>query len=247
MENALYSDPDLIAVYDAANAGREDFAFYLSRLPEVRQRVLDIGCGTGRFARDLAALGHDVCAVDPAPGMVAYARAQPSAEAIEWITGSCCAVPKTRRFDFAFMTGHAFQCLKADADIIDLFQQVAERLAEDGVFYVESRNPAVRAWDRWRPAFAPPPIALKGGRHVRVVHDVWSEEGEMVCFSETYHFAPEVRRLESRSCLRFACKDNLLELAAAAGLRMQYLFGDWDGGAFDAERSPEIIMGLMPA
>src|SRR4029077_8269883 len=35
----------------------------------------DIGCGEGRVARDLKALGHNVVAVDVSPTMVAFAKA----------------------------------------------------------------------------------------------------------------------------------------------------------------------------
>ena len=150
-ENSLYSDPALIAVYDALNAEREDYDFYLSQLPNVPQRILDIGCGTGQFALELAARGHDVCAADPAPGMVAHAREKPGAEVVERYVGRCCVVPKSRPFDFIFMTGHAFQCLLSDQDILRLYTDVAERLAPDGVFFAESRNPAVKAWERWCP------------------------------------------------------------------------------------------------
>jgi SAM-dependent methyltransferase len=37
-------------------------------------RTLDLGCGEGRLARDLARLGHDVVAVDQSPTMLAAAR-----------------------------------------------------------------------------------------------------------------------------------------------------------------------------
>lgn len=39
-------------------------------------RVLDAGCGTGRTAAHLHALGHDVLGVDADPAMVAQARAE---------------------------------------------------------------------------------------------------------------------------------------------------------------------------
>jgi len=50
----LYTDPRLVAVYDGINAGDRDFTFYASRIGTARQRILDLGCGTGTFARRLA-------------------------------------------------------------------------------------------------------------------------------------------------------------------------------------------------
>jgi ubiquinone/menaquinone biosynthesis C-methylase UbiE len=54
---------------------------FLELLPPPGRRTLDVGCGEGRLARDLKALGHRVVAVDASPSMVAYAReADPEGE-----------------------------------------------------------------------------------------------------------------------------------------------------------------------
>ena len=45
------------------------------------ERVLDIACGNGQFARKLASLGCEVVAVDAAPGMIENARRRTSADA----------------------------------------------------------------------------------------------------------------------------------------------------------------------
>lgn len=47
---------------------------FLELVPAPSGRTLDVGCGEGRLARDLSALGHDVAAVDASPTMVAAAR-----------------------------------------------------------------------------------------------------------------------------------------------------------------------------
>jgi SAM-dependent methyltransferase len=47
---------------------------FLELVPPPRGRTLDIGCGEGRLARDLAAIGHDVAGVDASPTMLAAAR-----------------------------------------------------------------------------------------------------------------------------------------------------------------------------
>jgi SAM-dependent methyltransferase len=47
---------------------------FLELLPPPGRRTLDVGCGEGRLARDLCALGHSIVAVDAAPSMVRHAR-----------------------------------------------------------------------------------------------------------------------------------------------------------------------------
>lgn len=48
-------------------------------------RLLDVGCGTGRFAVFAAArTGARVWGIDPSPGMLAQARARPGARGVGW-------------------------------------------------------------------------------------------------------------------------------------------------------------------
>ncbi|MEV0227610.1 class I SAM-dependent methyltransferase [Streptomyces sp. NPDC050704] len=46
----------------------------LRRLPRHGLTALDVGCGTGRFARRVAALGYEVDAVDPSAEVIAVAE-----------------------------------------------------------------------------------------------------------------------------------------------------------------------------
>jgi SAM-dependent methyltransferase len=48
---------------------------FFALLPPPGRLTIDIGCGEGRVARDLKALGHNVVAVDVSPTMVEYAKA----------------------------------------------------------------------------------------------------------------------------------------------------------------------------
>jgi 2-polyprenyl-3-methyl-5-hydroxy-6-metoxy-1,4-benzoquinol methylase len=46
------------------------------------KKVLDVGCGTGRFAVDLAACGHDVTALDYTPDAIVMARQKAEARGV---------------------------------------------------------------------------------------------------------------------------------------------------------------------
>lgn len=112
--DALYKNPDLVAIYDALNASRLDFGFYQTKLPNPPARILDIGCGTGSFACDLAAKGYSVTGVDPASAMIDAAVSKASHAPVDWIVGQVSDVPREPLYDSALMTGHAFQCLLDD-------------------------------------------------------------------------------------------------------------------------------------
>lgn len=56
---------------------------FFALLPPPGRSTIDIGCGEGRVARDLKALGHNVVAVDVSPTMVEFAKAaDPSMEVL---------------------------------------------------------------------------------------------------------------------------------------------------------------------
>jgi SAM-dependent methyltransferase len=63
--------------------------------------ILDLGCGPGRIAGPLAALGHPVTGVDDGPGMVAALPAN-----VEGIVADARTVRLGRRFDAVLLASH---------------------------------------------------------------------------------------------------------------------------------------------
>lgn len=240
----LYREERLVEAYDALNASREDFDFYRARLPDPPCRLLDIGCGTGSFALERASEGYAVTGVDPAPEMIAAAQAKPGSETVRWVTGLVSDLDEALRFEAAVMTGHAFQCLLDDEQVLALFRGVSSRLTREGSFWFETRNPLAKAWQRWTPENVKPPTTLEDGGAVQVTRDVESFDGEVLTLSETYVFGESDTVFTSRSQLRFMPLASIERLAAIAGLRIRTVAGDWGGRPFD-ESSPEIIVQLM--
>jgi ubiquinone/menaquinone biosynthesis C-methylase UbiE len=74
-----YTDEAQVRQYDERMGGFRDFAAENARALEALsvqpgRRVLDIGCGTGRFALAAAAAGAEVVALDISEPMLGYAR-----------------------------------------------------------------------------------------------------------------------------------------------------------------------------
>ena len=101
--------------------------FFDSIVPPPRRRTLEVGCGEGRVARDLAARGHRVTAVDTAYTLLHHAREAGSAG--EWSVADGASLPFPDR---CFDTVVAYNALQVVADMAGTVQEVARVLVPGG-------------------------------------------------------------------------------------------------------------------
>jgi SAM-dependent methyltransferase len=252
MPCASYTDPRLAAVYDTLNPPAEDTAFYLdfagTAPPAPRKTILDMGCGTGRLACDLAARGHRVTGADPAPAMLEIARARPGGDRITWIETDAAGLAVDTRFDLAIMTGHVFQVFLQDRDVRAALGTLRRHLAPGGRLAFETRNPAVRDWESWRPAETRVALQVPGLGAVEVHYDIRAVEGDLVTFETHFRFAPDDAPgdppgdvVVAPHTLRFMSRDELAAFLAEAGFADVAWYGDWDHSPV-TPASPEIIV-----
>jgi SAM-dependent methyltransferase len=98
--------------------------------------ILDLGCGPGRIAVPLAALGHPVTGVDDGAGMIA---ALPPT--VEGILGDARAIRLGRRFDAVLLTSHL---VNAPEDGPAFAATAAVHVGDDGVVIGQTYPPG---WD----------------------------------------------------------------------------------------------------
>ncbi len=239
MIELLYSDPALVSIYDALNAGGEDFRFYEAMIGSVPLRVVDLGCGTGRFAAAMAAKGHEVVGVDPAPRMLDVARTRPGGQAVRWVQGDASALPGKAELDVVVMTGHAFQCLLSNAAVSSTLAAIRAALAPGGRLMFESRNPLDRPWRRWTPDASLRTAPDCDGNTASARHTVTCVRGEFVTFVTDYDLP--AGRLSSQSTLRFLPKEAIDHHLREQGFLDISYYGDWSGSTF-ANSSREIVV-----
>ncbi|MGL4582022.1 MAG: class I SAM-dependent methyltransferase, partial [Flavobacterium sp.] len=92
--------------YDYDNERTSDYDQYLAIADKV-ERVLDLGCGTGRLAVELAKQGKQVVGVEFASAMLDVARRRSSL--VEWIQGDARSIRLDQKFDLIILSGHVFQ------------------------------------------------------------------------------------------------------------------------------------------
>ena len=240
MVDRAFSDAGLARLYDVLHpwGSRGDFEFYLP-LVMAAEAVLDVGCGTGALLHGARDAGHTgrLCGLDPADAMLARARRRPD---IEWVLGDLASVAWDREFDLVVMTGHAFQVLLEDDELREALRTVRCALADDGRFVFETRNPLVRAWERWTPDHAVE-ATDPAGVVVRMADQVETPVvGDRVRFTTTFTSAAWDGPRVSRSTLRFLDAGSLSAFVSGAGLVIEEWFGDWDRAPL-TDTSPEII------
>jgi len=238
--DAIFDDYAFAALYDDFNGWGPGDEFYLAMARAIGGRVLDLGCGTGMLACRMAAEGLSVVGADPADGMLRVARSRPGAERVQWVHSDGQSLRLPDRFDFIYMTGHAFQALLTDDDAVAVLKTMAHHLSSDGRVAFDTRNPLRREWESWTPENARVVDTRDHGR-VEESHDTREEPGtDIVAITHRYRFLDRGTEKVGHSRIRFIGRDHLAGLLTQAGLKPTAWYGDWDRTAFSPQNK-EII------
>ncbi len=235
-----YTDPRLASLYDAENAGRDDTDFYLLLAAELGARsIVDLGCGTGVLACELAAKGADVRGVDPAVAMLDIARSRPGSDRVAWVLGDASSLAADTA-DLVLMTGHVAQVFLDDADWRDVLAQVFRALVPGGHLAFETRNPGARAWERWTQERTTASYWLPDGTAFSSWIEVTEVADGLVSMEGHNVFAATAEDVVVKSTLRFRTQDQVEAALREAGFTVTSVWGDWDRNAV-SPLSPELI------
>ncbi len=208
--------------------------------------VLDVGRGTGTRLARAREVGHTgrLVGVDPAPGMLAVARAK--TDRVDWVYGDAQTLDLGERFALITMTGHAFQVLLDDASVLAALRAFHRHLLPVGLLAFETRNPAARAWETWVAAQSQGRIEGPDGAPYDVWVDLRSTSGDLVTFDAVTRSVRSGWERTSTSTLRFLDQDRLGRLLTDAGFEVENWFGDWDRSPVGSGH-PELIVLARPA
>lgn len=234
-----FRDPRLVDVYDVLCPWSRDDEFFLSLLGDPARpggsRVLDLGCGTGRLTLAMAALGHRVTGVDPAPASLDRARSKPGADRVTWVEGTSALLtatgPDVAAFDIALMTSHVAQFLLDDAEWDGALHDLARALVPGGQLVFDTRDPADRAWEQWNPVDSRQHVTLPDGRGL----EHWTETTDVrrtgrggALVTGTHHYAFDTgQRREADATMRWRTEAELRSSLAEAGFAVESVFGGW--------------------
>jgi SAM-dependent methyltransferase len=184
--------------------------------------VMDAGCGTGRYAIELARQGFEVTGVDRSAELVAAAlqRARAARTAVRFVVMDLGGWRSAARFDAALCRG-VLNDLLTDAERRSALAALAASLRSGGVLVVD-----VREWDasaaryRSKPVYERTADSPRGRVSFRSETQVWEPQRSLVV-RERYGLegADGHTRQECTFVMRCWTADELQRLAAEAGFR----------------------------
>ncbi|WP_456823229.1 class I SAM-dependent methyltransferase [Cellulomonas sp. P5_E12] len=212
--------PRLAQLYDPLDTDRSDLDAYVAIADELGARsVLDVGCGTGVLALQLAARGLEVVGLDPARASLDVARAKPGADEVRWLQGDATALPPLQ-VDLATMTGNVAQVFVTDEEWAATLAGVRAALTPGGHLVFETRIPERQAWREWTRAATFEANDVEGVGRVETWVDVTEVVGDTVTFRAYYAFESDGAVLTSDSTLRFRDRRTVERSLEAAGFKV---------------------------
>lgn len=208
-------------------------------------RVLEVGAGTGRVTRILAAGAGSVTALDISRELLRRAMARTgSGGRILPVVGDIRSVRFSCGFDLVAAASDPFVHLVEDADRDRAFRNVARHLARDGRFVLDALwlPPA-------REAAAASPGGWSGERRVAThrgalwIEERWRCDPDARRCAVRYRCEPEGEpAVEAGFRGRYWSPADLRATLERAGMRARAMWGDFARVPFDPEHSPHLVV-----
>ena len=187
-------------------------------------RVLDVPCGTGRHAVELAGRGYAIVGVDASAEALGIARGRAGAAPVRWLRREMTRLGRMGRLDGAYCLGNSFGYLPP-ADMPAFVRGVGRALRPGAAFAVQTGMAA----ESVLPSLEPGESVQIGDLVMRLRHRYLAE----VSCLETRFTWTRGRRRESRTGFHWIyTAGEIRRMLEAAGLRVEALLGGLDGTPF---------------
>ena len=249
------------AFYDAEYAEqemlRQDYGFFLKHVEG--EDVLEIGCGTGRAAVELAAAGRRVVGFDVDAKMLKLAAAKRdaaglSAEQLALIKADATGdkwpakLPKGRLYDAACCFFNTFLAFARPADQEACLRGTHQILKPGGRLFLDVFNPdlaMIAASIGGADDLEPTLFTLPDGRSVLRTTSLYADltrQVQHVGFAYEWFEKGRKKRADRSFDMTWITPRELERLLRLCGFRVEQVWGDYDGSDLDDDSPRQIVL-----
>ncbi len=204
-------------------------------------RILDLCCGQGRHAVELAKRGFRVAGIDLSEYLlgIARGRAEEAGVEVEFVRADMREIPWQGEFDAVVNLFTAFGYLESDEEDEKVVRGVARCLRPEGRFMLDLINrPRImkqfqaRDWDEHE-------------EHIVLHEREWDEITARISCQTTL-VAPTGDRRKLSHVLRMYAHAELVGMLGRAGLERVASYGDFEGAEYATESHRMIVVARKP-
>ncbi len=214
---------------------------FFAGLIDGRDKVLDVGCGTGHHCRMFTELGAETLGIDPSAPMLEQAHALTSRDNPRFQAGGLGDIALLgEKFDLITIIGNTLSYVSAAAMLVRTLRSGFKTLAPGGCLVTQTIN-----YDR---------LLLEGNLRFPLI--ARQHEGADYLYLREYRLLKKraeftVQRLNNASGWSYELERSthypirstrLATMALRAGFSKVNIYGDYERGEFKAESSGSIIM-----
>ena len=218
---------------DQLEAERAAAYLTLSGAP-VGARALDLGCGHGKYAIPLAAVGYRVVGFDASRALLRRAQsdAARAGNRVSWVRGDMRSLPFGCAFDVVLILD-AFGYFDADGEDLALLLGLRDVLREEGRVLMRNPNGA-----RIRAQFHPTAEEIRDDSTTRIRNEL-AGDGRWLHQDVTIEQQGSTHSYQRRQ--RIYAAEELGELMHQAGFSVFGHYADASGASFDALQSSHVV------
>lgn len=197
--------------------------------------VLDLCCGNGRHMVHLLKHTPRVVGLDYSPDLLGMARRQLGASG-QLVRGDMRAIPFEGAFDALANFFTSFGYFSDEAENLAVAQGIARALKPGGRFFVDYLNPAYVTTH-----LDPESLRVSGSYEIHERRWIDSANNRVNKCTEVRRGSVVLNR--SSESVRLYDRPELLALMDRAGLRVEVLYGNYDGGPVRDDAPRQIVVG----
>lgn len=249
-----YGSADLVEIFDAMYADRDDHALWAALAPE-DGAILELACGTGRVLLPLARAGREIVGLDFSIHMIERCRAKLADEAddvqrrVRLVQGDMTSFDLGRRFTLITIPFYGFQHLTTVERQLACLSCCHANLMPNGRLVLDLINPDSTLLDEQSQSEGEEPLPLTDGRTMRWSCRLAAHRARQLTEVElTYEIRGgdrSTQRLAECFPLCYLFPHEVEHLLARSGFVVDTLYGHYDRSPF-GDDSPEMIVVARP-